>query len=366
MKISLSPKHTTPLHIERGRGRVFRGRGCVFFTAALLFFTFHSSLFIFTSCGAPKGQFQLEGHFLKMNQAEFYVYSPDGVINGIDTIRLAGGRFTYEIPCQESGTLMIVFPNYSEHPVFAESGASVSLSGDASHLKELSAKGTTDNELISGFRQQTADASPDETRQLAQQFIENNPRSAAAVFLFQKYFIMEDTPDVKQGTRLLDMLREAQPKNLNVSRIETLFGMKKASSVGQQLPAFSATDIHGQRISRSNLTGAYAVVSTFSSWNYESQEQQRQLNRIARRSQGRLKLLTISIDATRNDCLRTVRRDTLSQPIVCDGLMFETPLLATLGLQAIPDNVITDKSGKIIAHGLNTDDLKKRLNELLK
>lgn len=329
-----------------------------------LFFLLLSLLF--TACGAPKGKFRLEGHFLKMNQAEFYVYSPDGVINGIDTIRLAGGRFTYEIPCTEEGTLMIVFPNFSEHPVFAESGASVSLSGDASHLKELSAEGTKDNKLISGFRLQTADASPDETRKLAQQFIENNPRSLAAVYLFQKYFIQEAEPDINEGTRLLDILRKSRSDNLNISRIETLFGMKKASTVGQALPNFTVTGTNGQTISRSSLIGSYAVISTFSSWNYESQEQQRQLNRIARRSQGRLRLLTVSLDASRSECQRVITRDTLSQPIVCDQLMFDCPLLTTFGLQTIPDNILTDKNGKIIAHGLNTEDLKKRLNELLK
>ena len=342
-----------------------------FLTHHLSLITYHSSLIIsiillFTACGAPKGRFRLEGHFLKMNQAEFYVYSPDGVINGIDTIRLAGGRFAYEIPCEDHGTLMIVFPNYSEHPVFAESGASVSLNGDASPLKELSAKGTKDNELISGFRLQTADASPDETRKLAQQFIENNPKTAAAVYLFQQYYIQEAEPDINQGTRLLNLLRESQPKNLDISRVESLFALKKASTVGQQLPSFNATDIHGQRISRNSLSGAYAVVSTFSSWNYESQEQQRQLNRLARRNQGRLKLLSISLDASRSECQRTIRRDTLSQPIVCDELMFDCPLLATFGLRAIPDNVIIDKSGKIIAHGLNAQEMKNRINELLK
>ena len=364
MKINHSPTHITPLPFsppsQGGAGGESWGRGWVFF-----FFLFFTS-FIFFSCGAPKGHFRLEGHFLKMNQAEFYVYSPDGVINGIDTIRLAGGRFTYEIPCTQEGTLMIVFPNYSEHPVFAESGASVSLSGDASHLKELTAEGTTDNKLISGFRLQTADASPVETRKLAQQFIENNPRSLAAVYLFRLYFIQEPEPDITQGTRLLDILRKAQPDNLTLTQLESFFAMKKASTVGQQLPNFNATTVSGQPVSRSSLTGSYAVVSTFSSWNYESQEQQRQLNRLARRSQGRLRLLTVSLDASRSECQRTARRDTLSQPIVCDELMFESPLLATFGLQTIPDNILTDRNGKVIAHGLNTEDLKKRLNELLK
>ena len=55
-----------------------------------------------------------------MNQGEFYVYSPDGAITGIDTIRVQGGRFAYEIPCEEEGTIVIVLPNYSEIPVFVE------------------------------------------------------------------------------------------------------------------------------------------------------------------------------------------------------------------------------------------------------
>ena len=57
----------------------------------LLLFTLHASLFIFTSCGVRNGHFKMEGHFLKMNQGEFYLYSPDGIINGIDTLKLNGG-----------------------------------------------------------------------------------------------------------------------------------------------------------------------------------------------------------------------------------------------------------------------------------
>ena len=43
-----------------------------------------------------------------MNQGEFYVYSPDGAITGIDTIKVQGGRFAYEIPCEDKGTIVIV------------------------------------------------------------------------------------------------------------------------------------------------------------------------------------------------------------------------------------------------------------------
>ena len=52
----------------------------------------------------------------------------------MDTIKVVGGRFTYEMPCHDDCTLMIVFPNFSEQPIFAESGESVELKGDASHF----------------------------------------------------------------------------------------------------------------------------------------------------------------------------------------------------------------------------------------
>ena len=37
--------------------------------------------------------------------------------------------------CQKEMTLMIVFPNFTEQPVFAAPGKSVDIKGDASHLK---------------------------------------------------------------------------------------------------------------------------------------------------------------------------------------------------------------------------------------
>ena len=107
------------------------------------FFILIASLTL-TACGVSSNRFQLEGRFLHMDQGEFYVYSPDGGIEGVDTIKVIDGRFTYEAPCKDKFTLMIVFPNFSEQPVFAEPGKSVDIKADASHLKELTVKGSKD------------------------------------------------------------------------------------------------------------------------------------------------------------------------------------------------------------------------------
>jgi hypothetical protein len=46
--------------------------------------------------------------------------------------------------------------------------------------------------------------------------------------------------------------------------------------------------------------------------------------------------------------------------------MWETPSLTQLGLYFVPDNIITDSRGKVIAHSLSTNEIEKKIEELLR
>lgn len=173
----------------------------------------------------------MDGRLLNLNQGEFYVYSPDGVFDGIDTIKVEGGRFTLETQCKESGTLVIVFPNFSEVPVFAEPGKSVSVKGDASHLKEIEIEGTKENELMTAFRQQLVKASPPEEMSYAENFVKNNPATAASVYVLKKYFILVPDVNLDKAASLADIVYKAQPKNGEVARIVRYVKMMKTMRV---------------------------------------------------------------------------------------------------------------------------------------
>ena len=321
---------------------------------------------IFTSCGSRDGYFKLEGHFLKMNQGEFYLYSPDGIITGIDTLKLNGGRFSHEIPCATSGILMLVFPNFSEQPIFAEEGQSVSLDGDASHLKELKVKGTKANELLTKFRLQVSKVSPVEEQKHAATFIQENPASPVSLYILRRYFILTEKPDYKQAEQLLSLIKSKQKNSTALTRLETDLAKNKATGKDQKIPRFSGFDINGRPVTNANLGGSLSVIYTWASWSYESLEQQRQLRRIARKHGSQLNLIGICADASKQECKRALQRDTVTTPVVCDGKMFESPVMNQLGFTQIPDNIIVSKEGRILEHGLNTRDLMERLEKLLK
>ncbi|MCD8290951.1 MAG: AhpC/TSA family protein [Prevotella sp.] len=320
---------------------------------------------VLVSCGTRSGYFKLEGRLLNLNQGEFFIYSPDGVFDGIDTIKVEGGRFTYQTKCKSDGTLIIVFPNFSEQPVFAQSGKSVTIKGDASHLKEMQVKGTKENELMNSFRKQVAKATPPEVQKYAEQFITDNPKTLAAVFVLTRVLASNDKTDLDKTLKLAETVEKAQPSNDNVARYIRSLKYKKNSDSGSSVPFFSAVDIDGKKVTNSILKGNVAVVYTWASWNYESRTIRDKLNRLKNDYGNKLILFSINLDSSKQTCRQNAKKDSTSTAIICDQLMFDSPLLEKFGLGYIPDNIIYNAQGHVIERGLDAKEIEIKLKNLL-
>lgn len=321
---------------------------------------------VLVSCGSQKGQFKIEGRFLNLNQGEFYVYSTDGLINGMDTIHTDGGRFSYQIPCETEGTLMLVFPNFSEQPIFAQSGKTVNVKGDATHLKEMSVEGTEANELMTRFRQSVLNATPPEATRNAALFINYNAQSPVSLFLLKRYFVQSATPDLTKASELIDVIVKAQPKNGEANRLKRNIDILKISQLNRPVPAFSAPDINGHNVSNADLSGKVGVIHVWSTWNYESQDIQRRIRAMKQEKGGRLGVVGICIDGSKRDCRNYLKHDSVAWSTICDEQMMESPLLEKLGMMSVPDNIVIDTGGRIIARGLNANEMRERLEQLLK
>lgn len=320
---------------------------------------------LLAACGVDGKRFRVEGRFLNLNRGEFYVYSTNGLIDGIDTVKLEGGRFTYDIPCEREGTLVMVFPNFSEQPIFAQPGKSVDIEGDASHLKELTVKGTKDNKLMNQFREAIANASPPQVAKIAAMFAADNPTSLVSVYLVRRYFITTPTPNYKEAERLVKLLLAQQPKNGELNRMQTLISTLAKTSVGAPLPAFQARSTKGEKVSQQPYNkAAVAVFNVWSTTNMQSMEIQRMLKQKVRDSRGKLQVVSLCVDPILRECNDVLQRDSISWPNICDGAMFEGDVAKKLGIYTVPFNILL-KNGKIIARDLDNNQLKEQLDKLL-
>ena len=355
-----------------------------------------------TSCGTDSRHFRIDGRLLHLNQGEFYVYSPDGTINGLDTIKVQAGRFSYEVACDRPMTLMIVFPNFTEQPVFAQPGKSVDLKGDASHLKEMTVKGTKDNELMNKFREMIHNAAPPEMKKCAQLFVEDRPESRVGAYLVDRYFIHDATPDIKTAVRLVDLMIEKQPENGYLKRQKRQLTASFVATKGADIPNVLGTTVDGKTIGRVQLTKApVTVVCALATWKYESMSQFRRLAAYAASQQGRVAVVGVSIDASpslvRSQLALQIgisdsasglafgsssglasgsssgsasaaaqgsssSRSSSTCYVVCDGKMVESPFFTRLGLTGVPDNIVI-KNGRIAAAHLTDNQLTEFIKE---
>ena len=320
---------------------------------------------LLVSCGDSQKNFKIEGSFKGFNQGELYVYSMDGS-RKLDTIGVSRGEFVYQASINEPTTLVVVFPNYSELPVFAEPGVTIKVKGDASHLKETEVKGTDTNKAMTDFRLKTSNMMPPQVLTEATKFINEQPSSPISIYLLNKYFIQTSDPDYSKIQNLVKTILAASPDNKQIAKISKQLEALQALKVGNRLPSFFASGLNGESVASSDLNAKVNVIALWASWNYESVNVQNLLARLKREHATDLKVLGISIDGSVKDCRQIVERDSIKWSTVCDGRMWEMPILQKIGLTYLPDNIVVDAQGKILARTLNYQELNKKIEELIK
>ncbi len=325
-----------------------------------LFFLFIVTLIMLSACSGKSGYFKMSGQILHMNQGELYVYDTNGAIEGIDTIQIKGGRFAFEIPMTDPTTLVIIFPNYSEQPIFADQGEAVKIKGDASRLKELEVKGTDDNELMSDFREAIAHAAPPKVAKMAADFIEKHPESRIGTYLINTYMVKTPTPDYATAKRLAKLMQQEQPHNAELAVLARQLQTLRTINKGSSLPAFKAQTIDGTTLTQNALTQGTTVLAVWASWSFDSMDIMRAL-KDWQKSDPSIHVYTINVDASQHICKQTMERNEFAFPTINDGKMLEMPLLKTLGLCYVPDNVLL-QNGKVVKRGLTNSDIRQRIN----
>ena len=325
------------------------------------------ALLLLSSCGGDNGKFKLEGRLRHMNQAEFWVYSPDAGIAGFDTIPVRNGRFSYELELPNPATLVIIFPNYSEQPVFAEPGGSVYIKGDASNMREMIIEGTEDNELMTELRMDLNETVPPDVPKVVRHFIEEHTTSLASIYLLKRYFIQNPTPDYKTAQKLTNLLLKDNLGNGQLIQLQKQLPRLQGGALKSKIPAFVAYDVKGKKVTEKSLNGKLNVVSVWASWSYQSIDMQRHLQSLHKKYGDKLAVLSICLDGRPADCKQRVERDSLKWPTVCDGRLWDTPLLIKLGLSDVPANLLIDEKGVVIDRNIQPDKLEEVINkEMLK
>ena len=332
----------------------------------LPFYLFTFILLFMSACGVDSNKFRLTGRLRNINQGMFWIYSPDGAIEGIDTIQVRDGRFSYETELRVPATFIIIFPNYSEQPVFAEPGEEVDIKGNASQMKEMIIKGTDDNDAMTELRMELNELMPPEIPKAVSKFINENPKSRVSHYLLQRYFLADPQANLEEAYSLALLMQKEDPDDAKLARWkQELEGLRNGQQ-NKRLSDFSAKDIQGRNVSLSDLKSKVNVITVWASWNYQSTDIQRRLQRLKKLNSDKLSVVSVCLDADAKKCKQTLERDSVSWKTVCDGRIWQTPILSKLGIADVPGNLVLDDKGVIQARNLNPQKLEEKIQQMLR
>lgn len=325
-----------------------------------------SVVLLLSACGVDSNKFRLEGRLRNMNQGMFWIYSPDGGIEGIDTIQVHEGRFSYETELRVPATFVVIFPNFSEQPVFAEPGEEVDIKGDASHLKDIIIKGTDDNDAMTELRMDLNELMPPEIPTAVAKFINAHPKSRASRYLLQRYFLSDPQANMQQAYVLVSLMQKEDPDDVLLAKWKKDLESLRNGQLNKPLSDFSAKDIKGRNVSLSDLKSKVNVITVWASWNYQSTDIQRRLQRLKKNHGDKLSIVSVCLDADYKKCKQTVERDSLPWKTVCDGRMWQTPMLSKLGIADVPGNLVLNDKGLVVARNLSPQKLEDKIQQTLK
>lgn len=321
----------------------------------------HSSFFFMNSCTGHPDRVVIQGRFAHLEQGEFYIYSPNGGTDRLDTLHIQNGEFEYTAKTDGSVIFRLMYPNFSELTLFARPGDDIEVSGDARNLNAVEVKGTEDNEVYTDFRKHISGLSEKEERDVAQQYCLKYPTLAVSHYLFTTYFLLNDSIPQTEVAEIFDSLCRACPDNVELSMLSRDVRSHGMLQRGKPLPDFKLHtrpsvfgNGEGKEITADDFRGGYLLLSFWASWKGGSQSALYRTRRFRREMKEKgitVHAVSYSLDTDASALARVELLDSIDYHSYCDYQGFNSDLVQQWGICDLPFFILADSARKIVASG---------------
>jgi peroxiredoxin len=197
-------------------------------------------------------------------------------------------------------------------------------------------------------------------------YIKKNPNSPIAMYALQNWAGYDI--DAAKIEPVFKNLPEATRNSPSGKAMQEKLAIAKKTGIGQMALDFTQNDTSGTPVTLSSLRGKYLLVDFWASWcgpcRVENPNVVKAYNQYKEKG---FQILSISLDqpGAKEKWMKAIHDDGLTWTHVSDLQFWNNAVAKLYGIQAIPQNLLLDPNGKIIAKNLRGDALTQKLSEVL-
>ena len=196
-----------------------------------------------------------------------------------------------------------------------------------------------------------------------------------------KMRFIEEHPNALESVILLSSLKRTWSRSKVASLYSNLDGKIKESNYGMELARFldlpenpevgenyvdfESLTTEGKKISISQLLGELTLIDFWASWCVPCREENPNLVKLHDRySKNGLKIISVSLDRDKQKWLTAIEKDSLTWDHLNDLKYPDGDAIFIYNISEIPDNILIDSEGKILARSLRGDTLVNTMKAL--
>jgi len=230
-------------------------------------------------------------------------------------------------------------------------------------LKNINQKNPKYDEILKYYKELNDENNKLEAERL-KVFIKQHSNSFAAIYLLNN---LAGNISAVSAQNLYQLLGQKYKEGSYGKNIKSTIAAMKITAIGKIAPDFEQADTEGKMIRLSSFRGQYVLLDFWASWCVPCREENPNVVKAYNKFHEKgFTVLGVSLDqpGKKEAWLNAIKQDGLNWTNVSDLKFWNNAVVKLYGVQAVPQNFLLDKGGKIIAANIRGEELTMMLADI--
>jgi len=286
------------------------------------------------------------------------------------------GKFVIKGNLAEPSFIVLIFGDQPPAiPLFIDN-SKIKIEGDKNNLENLSVTGSKSQDEFAEYSKAMKPydkifmpdsakdaASVAAVEKISENFVKKYPSSYVAPIAIIR--ILQSSENAIEADKLYKLLSK-DVKNSALSKyVGQQLELAKINPIGSQIIDFSQADTSGHSVKISSFRGKYVLIDFWASWCRPCRmENPNVVAAFDKYHQKNFTILSVSLDQAKDAWLNAIHMDGLTWTHVSDLKGWGNQVASLFKVTSIPQNILIDPNGKIIAKNLRGESLNDKLSSI--